>query len=308
MPGSFGATNADDGADVFTSSSSKSGIFVHNDATSPSPANIPGGNGVFGQSSVPNASGVFGLNTNGGTGVAGSSGQGDGMQAFSSSSAKSGIHAFNNATSRSPANIPGGNGVFGQSSVPNASGVFGLNTNGGAGVAGSSGQGDGVAGFSNAGGKSGVAGFNSSASPDSNGVYGSCKPPGNAGKFDGNVQVNGDMHVSGTLSAVSDIILAGAASDCAEDFDVAADHEVEPGTVMVLDDGGSLRPSEEAYDRKVAGVISGAGEYRPGLILGRCESSQHRVPIALVGSPVCPNRGRRFAHNITNNGPRYESQ
>jgi hypothetical protein len=54
----------------------------------------------------------------------------------------------------------------------------------------------------------------------------------------------------------------------------------------VLDGTGALCPSEQGYDRKVAGVISGAGEYRPGLILDRRESPRRRVPIAVVGK-VC---------------------
>jgi hypothetical protein len=34
-------------------------------------------------------------------------------------------------------------------------------------------------------------------------------------------------------------------------------------------------------------VISGAGDYRPGLILGRCHSSEERMPLALVGKVYC---------------------
>jgi len=37
----------------------------------------------------------------------------------------------------------------------------------------------------------------------------------------------------------------------------------------------------------VAGVISGAGKYKPGLILGREETSEHRMPIALMGKVYC---------------------
>lgn len=102
-----------------------------------------------------------------------------------------------------------------------------------------------------------------------------------------NLTVKGDSSITGTLNVVADIVLAGAASDCAEDFDVATGCEIEPGTVMVLDDTGALRPSDHGYDRRVAGVISGAGEYRPGMILGRCESPQQRVPIALIGKVFC---------------------
>jgi hypothetical protein len=79
--------------------------------------------------------------------------------------------------------------------------------------------------------------------------------------------------------------LTGA--DCAEEFDVTATAEAEPGTVMVLDQHGTLRPSQQAYDKKVMGVISGAGDYKPGLILDKKKSSEGRMPVALVGKVYC---------------------
>jgi hypothetical protein len=68
---------------------------------------------------------------------------------------------------------------------------------------------------------------------------------------------------------------------------VEANDAVEPGAVMVLDENGVLRASDKSYDKKVAGVISGAGDYRPGLILDRHESSSGRLPVALVGKVYC---------------------
>jgi hypothetical protein len=56
---------------------------------------------------------------------------------------------------------------------------------------------------------------------------------------------------------------------------------------MVLDENGVLRPSNTSYDRKVAGVISGAGDFRPGLILDRQGSLAGRLPLALVGKVYC---------------------
>ncbi len=94
-----------------------------------------------------------------------------------------------------------------------------------------------------------------------------------AGLFDGNVQVNGDIFVPG--------------ADCAEHFDVAAAQPIDPGTVVVIDQDGGLRESESAYDKKVAGVISGAGAYRPALILDKQESDNQRQPVALVGKVYC---------------------
>jgi hypothetical protein len=72
-------------------------------------------------------------------------------------------------------------------------------------------------------------------------------------------------------------------ADCAEDFDVSQSADVEPGTVVVIDEEGKLRPNQQAYDHKVAGVISG----RPGLILDKKESQPDRLPVALVGKVYC---------------------
>jgi hypothetical protein len=80
-----------------------------------------------------------------------------------------------------------------------------------------------------------------------------------------------------------DITFAGA--DCAEDFDVA--EEVEPGTVLSIHDDGRLAPSRQAYDHRVAGVVSGAGELTPAMRLGRWAGDGQRVPVALVGRVLC---------------------
>jgi hypothetical protein len=90
---------------------------------------------------------------------------------------------------------------------------------------------------------------------------------------------------SGDVEFSGDIRLTNA--DCAEDFDIVCIGKVEPGTVMVIDSEGALRPSDQAYDKRVAGVISGAGKYKPGLILDKQESSNNRQPIALMGKVFC---------------------
>jgi hypothetical protein len=82
-----------------------------------------------------------------------------------------------------------------------------------------------------------------------------------------------------------DIVLQNA--DCAEDFDIAGTELPEPGAIMVIDDEGKLRQSERPYDRTVAGVISGAGEFRPGIVLDRKPSEQPRAALAMVGKVYC---------------------
>jgi hypothetical protein len=56
---------------------------------------------------------------------------------------------------------------------------------------------------------------------------------------------------------------------------------------MILDPDGTLRPSEHAYDKRVAGVISGAGRYAPGIVLDKQPAREGRQPVALVGKTFC---------------------
>ena len=93
------------------------------------------------------------------------------------------------------------------------------------------------------------------------------------------------IDVNGTLNVSGDIVMP--ASDFAEDFAVDGSDAIEPGTVVVLDGNGVLRASDESYDKKVAGVVSGAGDYRPGIILDRHTVSPGRLPVALVGKVYC---------------------
>ncbi len=92
------------------------------------------------------------------------------------------------------------------------------------------------------------------------------------------------IHLNGDAG---DIILKNA--DCAEDFEVSTEPSlaIEPGDVMVLDENGQVRPSTEPYDRTVAGVVSGAADCRPGIILNRNPDGTARLPLALVGRAFC---------------------
>ena len=82
-----------------------------------------------------------------------------------------------------------------------------------------------------------------------------------------------------------DVICTGA--DCAEDFDIANIDLSEPGTVMVLGEEGALHQSQSAYDKRVVGVVSGAGDYRPGIVLDKQSTCSNRKPIALLGKVFC---------------------
>ena len=91
--------------------------------------------------------------------------------------------------------------------------------------------------------------------------------------------------VAGNLNVAADIFLAGA--DCAEQFDQQGTEPAEPGTVMVINDDGALKPCDRSYDRRVAGVVSGpARSGRPSSwTSGR--PRRRGFPVALMGKAYC---------------------
>ncbi len=93
---------------------------------------------------------------------------------------------------------------------------------------------------------------------------------------------NNRIHLDG---ATGEVRLQSA--DCAEEFDVLGSEGAEPGTVMTIEEGSVLRPCVNPYDKRVAGVISGAGGTSPGIVLDKRETDQNRLPIALTGKVHC---------------------
>jgi len=104
-----------------------------------------------------------------------------------------------------------------------------------------------------------------------------------AGLFEGNVEIHGNIQLGGDAVCKGDIRLA----DCAEEFNVAAAEIADAGTVMVLREDEILCPSNFAYDKRVIGIISGAGNYRPGLILDKDKAGTNRKPIGILGKVFC---------------------
>ncbi|MFF0492108.1 hypothetical protein ACFYTQ_24020 [Nocardia sp. NPDC004068] len=119
----------------------------------------------------------------------------------------------------------------------------------------------------------GVRGW--SKNPNHGGVVGVNSANGDAGFFDGHVHVTRNLVVDG------DVVLTGA--DYAEALSTA-DPAVEPGTVVVLDEEGRVRPCAGDYDSAVAGIVSGAGGVKPALVLDRHDGS---AEIALMGKVWC---------------------
>ena len=95
------------------------------------------------------------------------------------------------------------------------------------------------------------------------------------------IQPNGDAYVQGTMSCKVLTIRGGA--DVAEPF--AMPETIAKGSVVVIDDAhpGQLKLSAEAYDTRVAGIVSGANGINPGIALhqeGVVEGGQN---VALSG-------------------------
>jgi hypothetical protein len=73
--------------------------------------------------------------------------------------------------------------------------------------------------------------------------------------------------------------------DLGEKFHVQSPAKVEPGTLMVIDDKnpGALKVSEQAYDTRVAGIVSGARGVNPGMTLEQEGVLDGDVTVAIAG-------------------------
>lgn len=105
------------------------------------------------------------------------------------------------------------------------------------------------------------------------------------------------LDVMGIIQAYSLSITGG--SDFAENFDVSVaatngeatpTPKVEAGMVVSLDPAspGQLTLSTQAYDRRAAGIISGAGGVKPGLMMSQEGTlADGQYPVALSGRVYC---------------------
>jgi hypothetical protein len=116
-----------------------------------------------------------------------------------------------------------------------------------------------------------------------NGVLMTIQDNGNIGI--GTTRPREKLDIDGNVAVSGDVLLTGA--DCAEDFDVRDPEALEPGMVMIIGADSVLYTSSDPYDTRVAGVLSGAGDCRPGIILGRGPSRLNRWPLALSGKTFC---------------------
>lgn len=162
------------------------------------------------------------------------------------------------------------------------------------------GSGRGVSGYGLAGG----AGVFGEGTPGILGVATSATSYGGMFSGSGNgpaLLAFGDAHLAGKVSVGTTSVPAGVllnvagttrtavleitGADLAERFPTHDTHGAEPGTVMEIDpqNPGHLRIAQGAYNRRVAGVVSGAGDLPVGAILGNLPGSENSPAIALSG-------------------------
>jgi hypothetical protein len=96
----------------------------------------------------------------------------------------------------------------------------------------------------------------------------------------GTVAPAAKLHVNGT-TRTSVLEITGA--DLAEKF--PASEKLEPGMVVAIDpqNPGKLCLARGAYNRCVAGVVSGANNFSAGAVLGNLPGHEDAPPIALSG-------------------------
>lgn len=99
----------------------------------------------------------------------------------------------------------------------------------------------------------------------------------------------GDATFYGEVSAK---VVEVRGADMAEMFDVRDEKgsEVKPGMVVSIDseNPGALTVSSKAYDRTVAGIISGAGDLKAGMLMGQKGTLAYGDhPVVLSGRAYC---------------------
>jgi len=113
------------------------------------------------------------------------------------------------------------------------------------------------------------------------GSSGSAPTPGNG------ITINENGHL------ITKILEITGGSDLSEQFEIRKprrDIPLEPGMVVAIDqeNPGRLMISDKAYDRRVAGIISGAGNLKPGMMMGqKGTEADGAQAVALTGRVYC---------------------
>ncbi|MDW7678995.1 MAG: hypothetical protein SCK70_00395 [bacterium] len=236
--------------------------------------------GIVGWTDAGNKSGVFG-HSDDGVGVKGRSANNDGVVGYTAADQQSGVYGHTDA--------PDGFGVFGRNTLTKCYGYAG-------GDAGIYGHSDGVyhaghfeaigglnaAVYGKTTGGSSFGGWFVAEGNYSYGIYVEGPPTslnGCAARFKGNVEIL-------SRSTGATVVELGEGLDYAEGFDVSDKSAIMPGAVLIIDPSnpGKLTPSQQPYDKRVAGIVAGAKNLGSGVKLG---SDQFDLDVALAGRVYC---------------------
>jgi len=104
---------------------------------------------------------------------------------------------------------------------------------------------------------------------------------------DGRVKIGTQTSASTSLFQVSgtadvNVLRVIGGSDLAENFEMDAP-EIKPGMVVAIGESGKLTLARGAYNRRVAGVVSGANNLSAGMILPDLKEKEKALPVALSG-------------------------
>lgn len=103
------------------------------------------------------------------------------------------------------------------------------------------------------------------------------------------------LDVVGTTA--TDVLVIRGGADLAEPFSISDKKKIAKGALVIIDEKnpGQLKLSDRQYDKRVAGVVSGAGGLVPGLSLSQKGIIDNGVHVALTG--------RVYALADCSNGP-----
>ena len=107
-----------------------------------------------------------------------------------------------------------------------------------------------------------------------------------SGSGESTIQINSNWASSGSSRIVTDVLQIKGGSDLCEGFDIVHSDEATPGMLVSIDPEGigSLKVTDEPYDKKIAGIISGAKGINPGMIMNQENSiANGSRSIALAG-------------------------